>query len=1025
MKHKKTNFLQDIYLQHLKTINGVIFTLREVDIIAFFISGRGVKKVAYFFSISPKTVENHTHNIMLKLGCNSRERIIDFIEKSDKLPILRAYYITLWAQAAFDKCLKDISKIKNEEHITCVIAYVSDTSSLSFFIYYLESSLKLAGINISFKICNRSQLTQGICKENPVIYILPKNWRNHNVEEEESHLFSANESCVLFYLPKRESPLEIFQNFEEINPLNFADQKKYYFLIFDILKRLLPNFDLEKNISEFNNQSGGMEGLTEFKHPSLFLKEKGSDKRKNNFVNKMSLTLRNKQWYLMLGLATSLPIIGLLALKGKEEKNQYLGQNYPRNKIPEGRKEFFIRSDLVIPTKSILLNRPELIDQINYRFKEENGIQTIALVGIGGAGKTTLARYYAYSLKLPIIWEINAETKETLNRSFENLAQALSKTEEEKEILRAIILNIKSPLEREEKVIQFVKERLKVYSNWLLIYDNVEKFTDIQKYFPKDPGKWGQGKVLLTTRNGNIENNTHVNSTISIGELNSRQKLSLFINILNNGGALSFTPSQREEAKKFLVEIPPFPLDVSVAAYYLKATNVSYAAYLEKIAQHNKDFVRVQENLLIEAGDYSRTRYSIIFLSLHKIINECKDFEDLFLFISLLDSQNIPRILLDGFKNKNIVDNFIYHLKKYSLIINNSFIQSLGSSLSFHRSTQEITLDHLINSLSIQKREKLIENISNILEDYINILLNKEEFTKMRSLISHCKMFLHHNFLNDISRSSIEAKLGGIYYNLDNFVKSRYLLEKNLGSLILIKDKKNYIRVAQIYFCLGNVYKELGNYEKAKIFLNKGLTFCKDHIPENYHEIARGLLYLGNVYRYLKEYDKAKETLEQSLSIYKCQISAKHIETFWVLSYLGVIYSDLGDYEKAKEALEQSLAAYEKHYGEDHVNTARVLRNLGQVHFHQKQFKIAEEFFIKALSIFQKNKHSDSYRVFESLAEVYLIKSLNAERKEQMQQAKNLKFQAIEFLKQALEIAKIHFPEDSPHIRKIRSKLGY
>lgn len=82
MQNKKTSFIQNIYSKHLETINGVKLTRREVDIISFFICGRSAKKFASFFFISPKTVENHTHNIMLKLGCNSRESIIDFIEKS-------------------------------------------------------------------------------------------------------------------------------------------------------------------------------------------------------------------------------------------------------------------------------------------------------------------------------------------------------------------------------------------------------------------------------------------------------------------------------------------------------------------------------------------------------------------------------------------------------------------------------------------------------------------------------------------------------------------------------------------------------------------------------------------------------------------------------------------------------------------------------------------------------------------------------------------------------------------------------
>ncbi len=41
----------------------------------------------------------------------------------------------------------------------------------------------------------------------------------------------------------------------------------------------------------------------------------------------------------------------------------------------------------------------------------------------------------------------------------------------------------------------------------------------------------------------------------------------------------------------------------------------------------------------------------------------------------------------------------------------------------------------------------------------------------------------------------------------------------------------------------------------------------------------------------------------------------------------------------------------------------------------------------------------------------------------QFQQAENFQREAINCLKQASEIVKIHFPEDSPHSIKIRAKL--
>jgi DNA-binding CsgD family transcriptional regulator len=85
MQNNLDFFLRDIYSEHLAIIKGIHFTPREIDVIACLVSLRGTSKIASLLGISSYTVLTHTRNIMLKLECNSREGIIDFIERSHKL----------------------------------------------------------------------------------------------------------------------------------------------------------------------------------------------------------------------------------------------------------------------------------------------------------------------------------------------------------------------------------------------------------------------------------------------------------------------------------------------------------------------------------------------------------------------------------------------------------------------------------------------------------------------------------------------------------------------------------------------------------------------------------------------------------------------------------------------------------------------------------------------------------------------------------------------------------------------------
>lgn len=1118
MNFNKVILPQVTYASRLETVNKVKFTRREIDIIAYLLSGKSAKTIASCLSISPKTIEAHMRNITMKIECNSRDGIIDFIESSDKLSLIKEHYLSLLAQAAFEKHLITVSKLLGSEPPTCVIVSWKENECHTSLIRYLNHHLRLTGIKTLIEARKEHSFVATFDKDREswktkfVLYAisettLKKLEKGDNIKNKKIFSFlqkiRQSSNCTIALLPDINIETGLQEKLDDLGFVYILNQENYYEFFFDLLKKILPSLDLERIFIDFKKQNDPLDGFPEIvnQEPSqedITLEKRDFLDQKILRLNRFLNFIKVKKSRLLIG---SILGVGVFCTWFLISKQKVSSQNQARQEI------IAVRTDLKVPTKSILLDRPQLMAKIENSLKGPNEIQTVALVGIGGAGKTTIARHYARKQNANVVWELNAESEESRNDSFESLADVLSKTEEEKKKLREV-QDIKGAKEREDKIILFVRDKLKHLSNWLLIYDNVEKFTDIQRYFPHDPRAWGKGKVLVITRDNNIGNNNRIDHTIQIGELTPEEKLFLFTNIMNNGNLNQFNGSQTEQKTEFLHNIPPFPLDVSIAAYYLKATNVPYEKYLEHLKEHHKEFATVQENVLKEATDYAKTRYGIITLSLKNLMATHTDFRELLLFISLLDNDNIPRDLLNVYKSDVIIENFIYNLKKYSFVTNESPPSSyLPSTFSIHKSTQEIILDYLIKMLKIEKDNQLLNLISNTLEKYINNVITDEDLARMKLLVSHCENILKKNYLlNNSIKVSITSKLGYIHYYLNDYIKSQKLLEESLANLNE-HASEDQAKIAYVLMYLGDVYSELGNHGKAKDLCERSLTIYKQHFPNDHVGVARALAYLGNVhrrlgeytkardlceksleiytnhfsgnptkvawalahlgitYKKLKDYEKAKDLLEESLATYKDNFSENHPRVAWVLAHLGHVHSKLGNYEKAKSLLdhsltiynnnfsenhvrvawvtsllasvyknlenyekskslfERSLFLYEKNYGKNHIEIAYIVRSLGKIHLLTGQLKAGDNLIHTASRIFQQNKHPESYKSLEILANFYLKYAVHAQNTGDSQLSKRYKEQAIYYLNQTQKFIETHFSENSYEIIRVQTKI--
>lgn len=692
-----------------------------------------------------------------------------------------------------------------------------------------------------------------------------------------------------------------------------SDLESYYAYFYSVLEKFLPLTDVQKMVEDFKDYLKCIEvpSPTEYREDKPVVRQKSRQ-----------------------GLVIGLSLFCFL-----------LSAAFIWNRPAPLENQ--IRSDLILPSEMTLVNRSELIARINDEFKSQKGIGSVAIVGIGGAGKTTLARNYAKQFKSDVMWEINAETQESLLRSFESLAYALASSEEDKKTLSSL-QEIKDPSEKRDKIIFFVREKLRAHPNWFLIYDNVESYKDIEMYYPHDSSLWGAGKVLITTRNSTIQNNSPVGSALQIGELSHAQKLELFQQIMKQGDSIKFN---KQEAEEFLREIPPFPLDVSLAAYYIKSTNLPYNKYMEHLNKDEEGFSSLQENILNESGSYNKTRYKIIALTLKSLIAENKSFRDLFLLIGLMDSQNIPKELLNRLKGDQKADRFIFNLKKYSLISEGTLSTLEDPTFSIHRSTQKIILDYLTPATTPQA----IDAIARALDDVTTEAMDQEKFEKAKRLVSHCEKALERDdLIKGDSWVRIGKELGRIYYYIGNYYKALVTLERCQSIIREDNVLSNAILSAYVQHYLGTVYNETDEFEKAETSLTQSYDLSRKIKGDDHFLVALNLQHLGVVHLYKGKYATAKKLFEDSYQKLKDNYPDKYLQIARMMTRIGNVDRELGNYKEAIEILEKTLALYKKHLKADHYRIGQVLVRMAFVYRDMGNFQKAKQYLEEGLVIYQK-----------------------------------------------------------------------
>ena len=650
----------------------------------------------------------------------------------------------------------------------------------------------------------------------------------------------------------------------------------------------------------------------------------------------------------------------------------------------------------------------------------KGAVSTIYLSGNPGCGKTQLARQIGEEFfsrgsseteGLRFVATLNAETLETLADSYLSQAKHLGITEYALVKLATAEVN---PKERIQQLRCLIFPQLKQFSQWLIIADNIVNLSLVYEYLPQTASEeWGRGQVLITTQDSSAipTNAPHTyHESLSQG-MQPKDAVELLIQV-------SEMPNN-EEAQTVAEALDYQPLSLAAGASYVqfvsRFSTYDWSNFLRTLADVEREVT--EERLTLVNPAYPKKMTEVIQLAIDTTLKSDEVLRQLFLFLSLCDSEPVPIQAAVSFvktrtsgeteemiKAKILNSSLIIHLYSEDKAPRYFRVHSVVHEVLRKMPLMEITEKHECLSVTVKVFFSLIE------PEQDRLLESGDVCVMLRRITTHCKA------LYEILTSTFPAEVvwvtelapfispdtviswlcstAAVFYNISNLTNAilfstsacnfvQYISNTREGDLIkanvfdvhgltlsmtcqykssiLYHEKATKIytesynwRVAGSYNNLGNAYENLGQYNQAKEYHEKALMITKKTFGEEHANVASSFNNLGNDYHCLEQYNEAKEYHEKALVISKKIFGDHHANVASSYMNLGTDYRSLGQCKEAKEYHEKALIINKKIFGEEHANVATTYMNLGNDYQHLGQYNKAKEYHEKALVIDKK-----------------------------------------------------------------------
>ncbi|KAN0085309.1 hypothetical protein V8E54_001776 [Elaphomyces granulatus] len=630
----------------------------------------------------------------------------------------------------------------------------------------------------------------------------------------------------------------------------------------------------------------------------------------------------------------------------------------------------------------------EILSEIQTRCSQP--ASRVALVGLGGVGKSQLAIEYSYQVResSPDMWVfwVHASSAARFQEGYRKIAQ------------RVKIAGWDNPA---ANILQLVNNWLCDEANgrWFMVIDNADDASVL--LHPVDESKVGDnsnkaalsetlseylpqsqnGSILVTSRSRDLAFRItgDTRDIIPVDPMDERVAVDLLRKKLQGD-------FDENDAKRLLHALDYMPLAISQAAAFIsqRSPHTTLSKYLQDLQKSDTDGARLLNKHVTDTRRDGKASNSIIAtwqISFENICKERPSASQLLSLMCLFDRQGIPKSLLNGrYRESNdseddsedhFEDDFeddIYTLCSYSLIGTNAD----ATEFEMHRLVQFSTKSWLELRGEIEKwKEKFIATM------YEEFPLGEyENWAKCQKLFPHVEKALEYRPANQdyLERwASILFDAGWFADDKGNYGIAEKMNKQAADAYMRALGPEHPSTLNSISN-LAVTYRKQGRWKEAEELEVRVMETRKTVQGQEHPDMLTSMANLASTYMEQGWWKEAEELQVKELEICQRVLGQEHPNTLVSMNNLAWAYSNQGRWKEAEELQVKNLEICQRVLGEEHPDMLKSMNNLAWTYEKQGRWKEAEELQVKALEICQRvlgEEHPDTLNSINNLAIIF------------------------------------------------------